>query len=122
MGRTRNSELRGVNIRAKDATAATEDNGVLEVARNESLSQSVVRAHAWVNGLRDGAYDSIKQLAEANRIHPKVVGQALRLAFLSTGVTSTSAILEGRQPTELSLAQIPKLLPLSWAEHRRVLG
>jgi hypothetical protein len=51
---------------------------------------------------------SIEALAEANRLHPKVVRQALRLAFLSPGVTS--AILEGRQPARLSLAQIPKLL------------
>ena len=47
---------------------------------------------------------------EANRIHPKVVRQALRLAFLSPGVAS--AILEGKQPASLSLARIPKLLPL----------
>jgi site-specific DNA recombinase len=62
----------------------------------------------------------IAQAAEANRIHPKVVRQALRLAFLSPDVTS--AILEGHQPAGLSLAQIPKLLALSWAEHRRLLG
>jgi hypothetical protein len=54
-----------------------------------------------------------------NRLHPKVVRQALRLAFLSPDVTA--AILEGRQPAGLSLAQIPKLLPLPWTEHRRLL-
>jgi site-specific DNA recombinase len=42
------------------------------------------------------------------------------LAFLSSEVTS--AILEGRQPEGLSLAQIPKLLPLSWKKHRALLG
>jgi site-specific DNA recombinase len=108
------------STKAKDAAAAVEDNVAPEVARNESLIQSIVRAHAWVDGLRDGAYESIEQLAEANRLHPKVVRQALRLAFLSPGVTS--AILEGRHPKGLSLAQIPKLLPLPWAEHRRLLG
>ena len=97
-----------------------EDNGVPEVARNESLIQSIVRAHAWVNRLRDGAYESIEQLAEEHRLHPKVVRQALRLAFLSPEVTW--AILEGRQLSGLSLAQIPKLLALPWAEHRRLLG
>jgi len=57
---------------------------------------------------------------DANGLHPKVVRQAFRLAFLSPDVTS--AILEGRQPAALSLAQIPKLLPLSWTEHLRLLG
>jgi site-specific DNA recombinase len=88
-------------------------------ARNESLIQSVVRAHAWIRHLHDGKYVSIEALAEANRVHPKVVRQALRLAFLSPDVTST--IIDGRQPSGFSLAQIPKLLPLQWTEHRRLL-
>jgi site-specific DNA recombinase len=68
----------------------------------------------------DGPHDSVEMLAEENRLHPKVVRQALRLAFLSPDVTW--AILEGRQPKGLSLAQIPKLLPLSRAKHRPLLG
>jgi site-specific DNA recombinase len=70
--------------------------------------------------LQNGTYESIEALAEANHLHPKVVRQALRLAFLSPDVTS--AILEGEQPAELSLARIPKLLPLPWTQHRRLLG
>ena len=107
------------SAKAKDAAAAIEDNGVPEVARNDSLIQSIVRAHAWVDCLRDGAYESIEQLAEENRLHPKVVRQAIRLAFLSPDVTS--AILEGRQPAPFALAQIPKLLPLLWSDQRRLL-
>jgi site-specific DNA recombinase len=115
-----NREIRiAWSTKAKDAAAAMEDSGVPEVARNESLIQSIVRAHAWVDCLRDGAHESVEQLAEKNRLHPKVVRQALRLAFLSPDVTS--AILERGQPTGLSLARIPKLLPLPWAEHRRLL-
>ena len=108
------------STKAKDVAAAMEDNSVPEVTRNESLIQSIVRAHAWVDCLRDGAYESIEQLAEENRLHPKVVRQALRLAFLSPDVTS--AVLDGRQPAGFSLARIPKLLPLPWTEHRRLLG
>jgi site-specific DNA recombinase len=88
-------------------------------AYNESLIQSVVRSQAWIKSLREGTYDSIAMLAEANCLHPKVVRQALRLAFLSSDVTS--AILEGRQPAGLSLARIPKLLQLPWTEHQRLL-
>ena len=106
--------------KAKNAAAPMEDNSLPEVVRNEGLIQSIVRAHAWVAHLRDGAYGSIEQLAEENSLHPKVVRQALRLAFLSPEVTS--AILEGRQPAGLSLVQIPKLLPLPWMEHRRLIG
>jgi site-specific DNA recombinase len=88
--------------------------------RNASLIQSIVRAHTWIRHLHEGTYVSVEVLAEASRVHPKVVRQALRLAFLSPDVTS--AIIDGRQPSGLSLAQIPKLLPLQWTEHRRLLG
>jgi site-specific DNA recombinase len=108
------------STKVKDAAAAMEDDGVLEVTPNESLIQSIVRAHAWIDRLRSGAHESIEQLAEENRLHPKVIRQALRLAFLSPEVTS--AMLEGRQPIGLTLARIPKLLPLSWIEHRDLFG
>jgi hypothetical protein len=105
---------------ASDSTATVETNGAPEGEHNEGLIQSVVRAYVWKQSLLDGIYESIKELAEANRLHPKVVRQAFRLAFLSPDVTS--AILEGRQPASLSLARIQKLLPLPWSEHRRLLG
>jgi hypothetical protein len=88
--------------------------------RNESLIQSVVRAHAWVRALQDGTYGSVEELADENKLHPKVVRQNLRLAFLSPEVTS--AILEGTHPAELSLARIPKLMPLKWTDHRSLLA
>jgi len=106
--------------KARDVATVVEGNGGLDGSRNESLIQSVVRAHVWVHCLQNGTYESIEVLAEANRLHPKVVRQALRLAFFSPDVTS--AILEGTQPAGLSLRRIPKLLPLPWTEHRHLLG
>jgi site-specific DNA recombinase len=104
----------------KDAEPTVENNGLPNDGRNESLIQSIVRAHAWMHLLQDVTYGSIEELADANNIHPKVVRQNLRLAFLSSEVTS--AILDGSQPASLSLARIPKLLSLKWADHRSLLG
>jgi site-specific DNA recombinase len=103
----------------RDAVPEVKNHQESESAPNEGLVQSVVRAHAWMHALRDGSYKSIEFLAEANQLHPKVVRQALRLAFLSPAVTS--AILEGSQPAGLSLSQIPKLLPLPWTAHQQML-
>jgi site-specific DNA recombinase len=108
------------SVKAKDQAAAVESDSMPADSCNEALIESIVRAHVWMHSLRKGTYESIENLAEANRMHPKVVRQALRLAFLSPEVTF--AIFEGRQPTGLTLAQIPKLLPLPWTEHRRLLG
>src|SRR5260370_19316292 len=60
------------------AATVVDGNGGSEGARNESLIQSVVRAHVWVRCLQNGTYECIEALAEANRLHPKVVRQALR--------------------------------------------
>jgi hypothetical protein len=48
------------------------------------------------------------------------VRRALRLAFLSPGVTST--ILKGDRTEWLALRQIPKRLPLAWSAHRGLCG
>jgi DNA invertase Pin-like site-specific DNA recombinase len=97
-----------------------EENSGSEGARNEGLMQSIVRSHVWVRYLQDGTYDSVEALARANLLHPKVVRQALRLAFLSPDVSS--AILGGRHPSTFALARIPKLLSLAWSEHRQLLS
>ena len=76
---------------------------------NQNLMRAIVRSHAWLADLRASRYASIEELAAGVKVHPKVVRQALRLAFLSPGVTS--AILEQRQPAWLTLRQIPKGLP-----------
>jgi site-specific DNA recombinase len=107
-------------VQQKTARPRIEGNGSSKDTHNESLVQSVVRAHAWMRLLQDSAYDSIEELADANNIHPKVVRQNLRLAFLSSEVAS--AILDGSQPASLSLARIPKLLSLKWTDHRSLLG
>ncbi len=85
---------------------------------DQKLVQSFVRAHRWLTDLSSGRYGSVEDLADAVSLHPKVVRQGLRLAFLSPEVTS--AILAGDRPLELK--QIPKLLPISWHQQRLILG
>lgn len=84
------------------------------------LLQAVVRAHAWLRDLHLGKYDSVEALAESVKLHPKVVRQELRYAFLAPSITE--AILTGEQPPTLTLARIPKTLPLTWSGQSRALG
>jgi site-specific DNA recombinase len=115
-----NREIRAAwTAKPVHVSTTTEGSGGLEGTHNDGLIQSISRAHAWLRCLREGTYKSVEELAEANHIHPKVVRQALRLAFLSPSVTS--AILEGTQPVGLALARIPKLLSLAWSDHRQLL-
>ena len=82
---------------------------------DQKLVKSIIRAHAWLNDLASGRHASIEDLATAADLHPKVVRQGLRLAFLTPDFTR--AALDGEATIELK--QIPKLLPLSWREQHR---
>jgi site-specific DNA recombinase len=86
---------------------------------DQKLLQSVVRAHAWLRELSDGTHASIESLAIAAKLHPKVIRQALRLAFLTPEITQS--ILHAEHPAHLSLATIPNALALAWADQRQLL-
>ena len=85
---------------------------------DQKLVKSIIRAHAWLDDLSSGRHASIEDLAAAADLHPKVVRQGLRLAFLPPDLTR--AALDGEATIELK--QIPKLLPLSWREQHRSVG
>ncbi|WP_024577395.1 MULTISPECIES: recombinase family protein [unclassified Afipia] len=84
------------------------------------LVQALVRARAWLRDLQTNKFDSVEALAASVRLHPKVVRQELRYAFLAPSITE--AILTGDQPPTLTLARIPKTLPLAWSDQSRALG
>lgn len=89
-----------------------------EPKTDQKLVKSIIRAHAWLADLSSGRQASIKDLAAAADLHPKVVRQGLRLAFLPPDLTR--AALDGEAAIELK--QIPKLLPLSWRAQQRSIG
>jgi site-specific DNA recombinase len=86
---------------------------------DQKLLQAVVRARAWLSDLAAGRFSSIEELATTAKLHPKVVRQALRLAFLSPDITTI--VLTGDRFVSLTLAGIPKVLHLDWSAHRQLL-
>jgi DNA invertase Pin-like site-specific DNA recombinase len=84
------------------------------------LVQAVARAHAWLNDLKSGRYNSIEALAEDVKLHPKIIRQQLRLAFLAPSITE--AIITGGAGNTPTLAAIAKTLPLSWFKQRKAIG
>jgi DNA invertase Pin-like site-specific DNA recombinase len=85
-------------------------------APNPQLVQAVVRAHAWVRLLSDGTHRNVESLARSVGVHPKIVRNGVRMAFLAPDVTK--AILEGDQPPSLRLKDFVGAVPLSWVEQR----
>lgn len=84
------------------------------------LVQAIIRAHAWLRDLRNNKFGSVEALAVSVKLHPKVVRQQLRYAFLAPAITEV--ILTGNQPPTLSLARIPKTLSLTWSGQCRALS
>ena len=106
-------------FQAKDVAGASRIEPAQGGKPDQKLLQSVARAHAWLDQLSDGKHSSIESMAEAAKLHPKVIRQALRLAFLAPEIKET--ILQGSQPEHLSLAAIPFALPLRWADQQQTL-
>jgi site-specific DNA recombinase len=86
-------------------------------APSPQLVQAVVRAHTWVRLLSDGTHKSVESLAQSVNVHPKIIRNGIRMAFLAP--TITKAILDGDQPPGLNLKDFIGAVPLSWSEQRR---
>jgi DNA invertase Pin-like site-specific DNA recombinase len=105
--------------RLAKANAATVIEPTDQNKPDPKLLQAIVRAHAWLNDLKSGRYDSIEALAKDVRLHPKIIRQQLRLAFLAPSITE--AVLTGEAGNTQSLRSIPKTLPLSWVREREAI-
>lgn len=79
---------------------------------DEALVQAIVRAHVWLDLLSSGTHNSIEELATSVGVHPKVVRNRIRLAFLSP--TAIQATLTGEQSTGLSLSELNGPIHLGW--------
>ena len=78
-------------------------------------------AHRWVDDLAQGRATSVQDLARQDNRDPSEVSRALPLAFLAPDIIK--AILEGRQPLDLTPHQLKRVaLPLRWDDQRRRLG
>jgi DNA invertase Pin-like site-specific DNA recombinase len=86
---------------------------------NPQLVQAVVRAHAWVRLLSVGTHKSVESLARSVGVHPKIVRNRIRMAFIAPNITK--AILEGDQAPSLRLKDFIGAAPLSWSSQRLAL-
>ncbi|SLN61807.1 DNA-invertase hin [Roseovarius albus] len=89
---------------------------------DRTLIALVADARRWARELLDGKASSIQQITERERLRSGSVSRILPLAWLAPDIST--AILEGRQPANLSakaLRDLPEL-PLDWVMQREILG
>ncbi len=86
-----------------------------------TLVKAVARAHAWNRKLVRGETRSIRALARELGVTNRYVRKILPLAFLAPDIVK--AVLEGRQPADLSLEALTRIsIPCRWEDQRRALG
>jgi DNA invertase Pin-like site-specific DNA recombinase len=100
-------------IAASDTSAANPD---------PQLIRAVARGHSWFREIREGGATSLTELAERHGVERTDAGHIIRLAFLAPDIIE--AILQGRQPRDLTFRRLKRLnnLPESWARQRDFLG
>jgi len=86
------------------------------------LCQLIASAHRWFRKLSTAELPSIRAIARHEGMHECDVSRHLRLACLAPDIVE--AILDGRQPVELSAEKLRRLphLPADWESQRRLLG
>jgi hypothetical protein len=98
--------------------------GVAAVApkpsRDETLVKALVRAHRWRRRIESGQAKSITDLAEQEGVTDAYVCRLLPLTCLAPDIVE--AILDGRQPKGLRLAEMLGSGPLVWSAQREAWG
>ena len=103
------------------APDGTEAPAVGEAARIDStLVKALARAFRYQRMLAQGRYASITEMAAAERLERGYLGSLLRLTLLAPDIVS--AILDGRQPEELTYAVLAGGVPSGWDVQRNILG
>ena len=83
---------------------------------NPPLVKALARAHRWKKLIDTKQYATIKQIAEAEKVHESYVGNQLRLPLLAPDIVEM--ILDGRVPKGVGLADFMKPWPGIWEEQR----
>ncbi len=84
--------------------------------RDETLVKALVRAHRWRRRIESEQARSVTDLAEQEGVTDAYVCRLLPLTCLAPDIVE--AILEGRQPKGLRLAEMLGNQPLVWEEQR----
>jgi hypothetical protein len=83
---------------------------------DSTITNALARAFRWRKLLETGVHGTIAEIAAAEGINPTYVGRLLRLTLLAPDIVE--AILDGRQPASLQLADLLKGFPVEWERQR----
>jgi len=91
-----------------------------QIAQNAILV-AISRAFRWKDLVESGRVKNLAEIARANKVDGSYVSRILDLTLLAPDIID--AILDGREPSGLSLAMLTKRqIPLQWEVQRETFG
>jgi len=95
-------------------------NTPIKLDRREALLIAIAKARVWIEDLTHGQVASFATIARREGKVERHIRLLAPLAFLSPRIVS--AILDGSAPANLTVVQLVRALPCSWAEQERRIG
>ena len=86
---------------------------------DNTMVKALARAHRWKKQLDTGRFQTVQDLAEAEKINPSYIARVLRLTLLAPDIVE--AILDGRQSAGLQLDDLLVPFPVEWERQRGAL-
>ena len=85
-----------------------------------AVVQALARAFSWSEAIENGEFSSVAELARHLDIDNSYVARILKLTTLAPDIIE--AILNGEEPSGLSLARLIRTFPLGWEQQRVLFG
>jgi hypothetical protein len=86
---------------------------------DNTMVKALARAFRWRKLLETGSFATVEEIATAEKINASYVGRVLRLTLLAPDIVE--AILDGRQPAEMTLAVLMRPFAVGWWEQTEAL-
>ena len=85
---------------------------------DNTMVKALARAHRCKKEVDSGRYQTVQDLAGAEKINPSYIARVLRLTLLAPDIVE--AILDGRQPAGLQLDDLLVPFPVEWERQRDI--
>lgn len=83
---------------------------------DNTMIKSIARAFRWQRLLENGTYTCLEDIARSEKISASFVSRYHRLVLLAPDIVD--AILDGRQPAQLTMKDLLDAFSVLWADQR----
>jgi len=85
---------------------------------DNAMVKAIARAFRWREMLENGTHTTIAEIAAFEKINESYVGRVMRLTLLAPDIVE--AIVNGKQPTRVTLSTALRPLPVDWMRQRQI--